>query len=446
MKLAIISDAHLLQTYTKVFDPIEDFINVVEKIKEQNPDAILFAGDMFDKRKTRTTPVLHPEGEQTLTDVRRVLDDADFPIYAIRGNHEDSRVLDGLDQAVDNFHYVRDGWVTVDDVPIYCLDTRYERAYSRENLEDDVERIFSEFEEREDKGGSILLCHETFIPGKREFPPDLRTQLASEFDLVLNGHLHSYDPNATDDENIVFLPALLPSKLRLGDYWQEKYEWTTGGAEFESDSRESPFGYVAVDDDLTPSFSAVEPALKIVELVIDATELSQGEVRSRFHTILESISERNDKDRLAVVPRVTGKARFAVSLLRNIPDQYQDLLIDDIADDTEGTKTEFSPGEQVDWPLLTVDGLKRRINESVDEIVSNLSDEGVEVDKGKLQKATSELLEDDVLEKGSGERVGDYMRSSLEKFASTLQNEGILEPTPKDFNKYLRENLDEVSY
>ncbi len=446
MKIAVISDAHLLQTYTEVFDPIQDFLNVMKEIKEQNPDAILFSGDIFDKRKTRTAPVLHPEGEQTLTDIRRVLSEVDFPVYAIRGNHEDPRVLKGLEQAVEDFYYVCDEWISIDNISIYCLETRYEKAYNRENLEEDVEQILSNLEDQNDKDISILLCHETFIPGKREFPSDLRSQLSSEFDLVLNGHLHSFNPDATDGGNIVFLPALLPSKLQLGDYWQEKYEWTAESSKFKNYDRESPFGYVFINDDLSPEFLPIEPSIRIVQLTIDVSDLSQGKVRSRFHTILERISERDDKDRLAIVPLVTGEAQFAISLLRDIPDQYQDLIIDDIVDETKGGKTGFSSGEQVDWPLLTVDGLKRRITESIDEIASDLSDEGIEVNEDKLQSATSELLDEEVLERGSGEKVSDYMRNSLKKFVSILKNEDILESTPEDFDKYLKENLDEVTY
>ncbi|KXA99624.1 hypothetical protein AKJ40_02705 [candidate division MSBL1 archaeon SCGC-AAA259M10] len=144
MELAIISDAHLLQTYTQVFNPIDDFIKVLKEIDSRDPEAIVFAGDMFDKRKTTTAPVLHPEGEQIMTDIRNFLTGIGSPIYAIRGNHEDARVLRGLDQTVETFHYICDDWVPVDNVSIYCLETRYEKAYSRKNLEESLDQVFSE--------------------------------------------------------------------------------------------------------------------------------------------------------------------------------------------------------------------------------------------------------------------------------------------------------------
>ena len=49
MRFAIVSDAHLFQSFMKNYDPLHDFKAVLQKIKEENtPDALLIAGDMFD--------------------------------------------------------------------------------------------------------------------------------------------------------------------------------------------------------------------------------------------------------------------------------------------------------------------------------------------------------------------------------------------------------------
>jgi len=128
-KFVIISDAHLLQSYMKTYDPILDFKEVFQKIVKLSPDFILIAGDMFDKRKTETSDVRHPEGEAAMMRIREIFDNIKIPIYAICGNHEDERVLRGLQQTVKNFHYSGDKWERLGGTDVYLMNTRYEAEY-----------------------------------------------------------------------------------------------------------------------------------------------------------------------------------------------------------------------------------------------------------------------------------------------------------------------------
>lgn len=113
-KFVVMGDAHLLQSYIGAYDPIRDFENVFQKITKLSPDFILIAGDMFDKRKTETSDVRHPEGEAAMMKIREIFDNIEVPIYAICGNHEDERVLQGLQQTVKDFHYLGDSWESLE--------------------------------------------------------------------------------------------------------------------------------------------------------------------------------------------------------------------------------------------------------------------------------------------------------------------------------------------
>ena len=110
MRLAIIGDGHLFQSFMSSYDPLNDLKIVLEKVKSENPDALLMAGDMFDVKKTPGTFLRHYEGEGLTITVRQILRNFGLPIFSIRGNHEKEEVLRGLTQTVENFHYKNNEW------------------------------------------------------------------------------------------------------------------------------------------------------------------------------------------------------------------------------------------------------------------------------------------------------------------------------------------------
>lgn len=52
LKLAVVSDGHLFQTFIEKYDSIVDFEKVLNEIAKNKPDVLLFAGDFFDARKS----------------------------------------------------------------------------------------------------------------------------------------------------------------------------------------------------------------------------------------------------------------------------------------------------------------------------------------------------------------------------------------------------------
>ena len=58
------------------------------EIRKHKPGLLLIAGDIFDYRKTLRTYVRRYEGEGYTMEIRKLLQDFDKPIYAVRENHE----------------------------------------------------------------------------------------------------------------------------------------------------------------------------------------------------------------------------------------------------------------------------------------------------------------------------------------------------------------------
>ncbi|MEM2463606.1 MAG: metallophosphoesterase, partial [Candidatus Bathyarchaeia archaeon] len=196
MKLAIVADGHLFQTFIKNYDPISDFKAVLEKIKrEDNPDVLLMVGDMFDFKKTPTTYLRHFEGEGLTIPLRQILKDFTVPVFALRGNHEKEEVLLGLNQTVENFHYVKNDWKTFEDVAVYFMDSHFEGDfYEPEVVSQIFEKITAIVET--DKRAKILMCHETFAPFENCLPKRVIEELKKIFDWIIDGHMHLWCDSA----------------------------------------------------------------------------------------------------------------------------------------------------------------------------------------------------------------------------------------------------------
>lgn len=75
LKMVLFNDVHLGENYS-----LDDFQKIVNKINEQNPDIIIFAGDLIDDNKTFTE-------EEGTTKLLAELT-ANYGKYAVFGNHD----------------------------------------------------------------------------------------------------------------------------------------------------------------------------------------------------------------------------------------------------------------------------------------------------------------------------------------------------------------------
>ena len=446
-RFVIISDAHLLQSYMGAYDAISDFNNVMDQILKLSPDCILVAGDMFDKRKTETSDVRHPEGEEVMMKIREILEKARIPVYAIRGNHEDERILQGLQQTVSNFHYAPDKLEKIGNTCVYFIKTRYETGFYDENLLAlDVDNILEETSNKwkgEKPKYSILVCHEWITSEEDGYPNRLLTKLADQFTWVINGHMHFYAKGQLNNKNLVSLPSLLPSRLRIGVYWTEYYSWDAKSIRYVCKERASPFGFVELKIGEEPVFHRFDPSVQIINLEIDVTSLDLQKVRARLKQVLDEIDKRSDKDKLIVLPSITGSCSFSASLLEDICRAYETLNIQKLIDMT-GKVSPFAPKVTVKRPLLTVDQLKEEILRNYPELIKTLETLGISASISDIREICKTLNENPyILQKCSGP-VHQHLTNLFEAITKELENKKIVKDLPTDFIPFLTEQCRKV--
>jgi DNA repair exonuclease SbcCD nuclease subunit len=443
----IISDGHLLQSYMGSYDVISDFKKALNQALKLSPDAILIAGDMFDKRKTESSDVRHPEGEEAMMKIREIFENIKIPIYAIRGNHEDERILQGLQQTVPNFHYSGDKWEKIGITQIYFMNTRYEAEfYDEKILETDVNNILEDVNKRsrtQKTTNSILLCHEWITGEEGTYPKELLTKLLEKFTWVFDGHMHFYAKGHLNSKNLICLPSLLPSRLRIGKYWTEYYSWEAKSESYVCKEKASPFGFVELNVGEGPILHRFDPSVQIINLEIDVTGLDLQKVRARLKQVLDDIDKRPDKDKLIVLPSIIGSCSFSASLLEDICRAYETLNIQKLVD-MSGKISPFAPKVAVKRPLLTVDQLKEEILKNYPELIKALKKVGISPSVTDVREICKALNENPyVLQKCSGP-VHQHLTNLLETITKELESKKLVKNFPTDFISFLAEQCRKV--
>jgi hypothetical protein len=384
----------------KNYDPIGDLDVVLEKIKRDDaPDALLMAGDMFDFKKTTGVYLRHYEGEGLTITIRRVLDKFGLPIFSIRGNHEKEEVLRGLAQTVGNFKYVNKDWKILNDVAIYFMGTHFEGDFYEPEV---VSQIIQHITLNPDveKKTKILLCHETFSPLPNCLPSQAIEEVKKSFDWILNGHMHFWSDSGYGLKGVVSLPAGLPSRVIWGKYWTEQYYWQHDSKEPKFITRDSPFGYAILDTDRQSiELRQFTPSRKIVEVSIDATSLTLGDVIKHFRAVLDNIRTRKDKDSLIVLPEVHGDASFVTTFLRDVLKDYADLNVEELRINTTA-KIITASGKIVTPPLLTPEQVFEELEHELPEISKKLSSElQMDIGLARLKKMLNDIRTNELLDK-----------------------------------------------
>jgi predicted phosphodiesterase len=296
MRLVFVSDAHVFQSPTANYNPLPDLKRALEKVVELEPDLVIFAGDMFDYKHSLLSFVKWFEGEDVMLSIRPILRKLGR-VCAIRGNHEREEILRGIAQTVENFDYMMDRSLELDGMQIWFVDTRYELG--PEEGRKAIERVCEEA--RRYGKGKILVIHENV--GQMESPiPDETLKLASTtFDFVFNGHCHVFTTYRW--KNFYLLPSLLPSRLRWGSYWLERYTWRAEDETPLVKQRDSPYGFVILEGDVV-RFVPFTPSKKIVEVSIGVDNLGLEEIKKRFEKVLSGLEE------AIVLPEIHGVIRF----------------------------------------------------------------------------------------------------------------------------------------
>lgn len=170
LKIAFISDIH----YNHFMDK-ERLERMIAKINDNQPDMILFAGDLFDEPSTY--PVSE-EVEQELIDLLKSLH-ADLGKFAVLGEQDhDPAVIDRIEQLLfdADFELLNNEHILIsneDSTPIHLIGI--------DSMVGGTPNIEQAFENVDTNAFTIVLTH----------APDLVSELPlSGIDLVLAGHSH----------------------------------------------------------------------------------------------------------------------------------------------------------------------------------------------------------------------------------------------------------------
>jgi len=402
MKIAVISDAHLFQTFADNYDSVRDFERAIEEIRTRiSPDMLFLAGDMFDYKKTETIYVRHYEGESHMIKIREIVRKFGKPVYAIRGNHDKEEILTGLEQTVENFHYVKNEAQSFGDFSVCFMDSFYETGGYTTDVVQVVENFLKEViaKMKRWKNTLVLLCHETFAPYKNAMPDSIIKFLKKNFDLVLAGHMHLWDSKAYDSDGMICLPSLLPSKIIKGKYSTGRYEWASKDSGFKMEMIDSPFGYAVLDTESKKAeFYEFTPSKKIVEVSLDITDLSLEEARKRLRTIFTEIDGRDDRKDLIILPQLKGEISFFPLYVENVKEDFPELYIDSIRYEETILKSILRP-QVVSAPTLTVEQLHEKMKNEIPNLIEEIKRKGVGIDESALSAILKQLLDEELIDK-----------------------------------------------
>jgi len=320
------------------------------------------------------------------------------------------------------------------------MNTRYETGwYSTDALKQISKKLSLESKKRSNKK-TLLICHETFAQIEDAVPKEIVKSLKQSFHWILNGHMHYYDEEIYGLKNVVSLPSLLPSRLAIGKYWNEQYDWHSKGNEAAFTRRNSPFGYVILDTDSDkPELHGFNPSKKIVEIRVDVTDLNLQTTRERIRSLLQHIDSRSDKNDLIVMPEVYGQIIFSTYFLKDIPNEYPDLHIEVIRNDKTQPKSIIIAGRAVAPPILTLESLVKEIENLSSAIVAKIHAKApIDIDEKTVRILVQHLTKPEFVQSPPN-RLSPRLKALFDEALGILvQNAGVKEP------EGFRDNLSEL--
>lgn len=194
-----VSDTHLgnrqYGSEVRKDDMAEAFDQAIEIAVDENVDAVIHTGDLFDSR----TPSL-PEVTRCIQTLRK-LEEADVPFYGIVGNHDrkmDEQWLDLIHETGTAERLSREPTMIGGDVAIYGIDSVTKPSWHSKEFT---------LEPPEDSDAFTLLCmHQLLappVPGSEDFMADHSTEevldrVGIDLDALALGDYHKPEEDVVD--------------------------------------------------------------------------------------------------------------------------------------------------------------------------------------------------------------------------------------------------------
>ena len=186
-RMAIISDIHYT---TDINHKILD--NIIKEINKNNPDYILILGDIIDSSDLKELDGLRDFLEE-LASIK--------PTIAITGNHDEksgyrhhwhyekNNELIKLLKSIDNFYYLNDSSVTINNIKFYGFNLPYNYYDKDEPYELFEENIKDLKPDLNNKNYNVTLIHSPI--NIYPFLNKNKDHNLQESDLILSGHMHN---------------------------------------------------------------------------------------------------------------------------------------------------------------------------------------------------------------------------------------------------------------
>ena len=260
-----VSDTHLgnrqYGSDVRKDDMAEAFDQAIEVAVDENVDAVIHTGDLFDSR----TPSL-PEVTRCIQTLRK-LDEVDIPFYGIVGNHDrkmDEQWLDLIRETGTAQRLSREPTMVGGDVAVYGIDSVTKPSWHSKDFT---------LEPPEDPDAFTLLCmHQLLappIPGSEDFMADHSTEevvdrVGIDLDALALGDYHKPEEDVVDDVPV----------------------WYAGSTERCSLTEEEPrsVSLLEIEDG---SIRRQKRELDTREFAPISIEFSEGDAHSRLNQVLD---------------------------------------------------------------------------------------------------------------------------------------------------------------
>ncbi|MBB6647860.1 DNA repair exonuclease [Halobellus ruber] len=248
-------------------DMAEAFDRAIDVAVDENVDAVIHTGDLFDSR----TPSL-PEVTRCIQTLRK-LEEADIPFYGIVGNHDskmDEQWLDLIHETGTAERLSREPTIVGGDVAVYGIDSVTKPSWHSKDFT---------LEPPEDSDAFTLLCmHQLLappIPGSEEFIADhsaeeVLDRVGIDLDALALGDYHKPEEDVVNDVPV----------------------WYAGSTERCSLTEEEPrsVSLLEVEDG---SIRRRKRELDTREFAPISIEFSEGDAHSRLNDVLDQYDLKN---------------------------------------------------------------------------------------------------------------------------------------------------------
>lgn len=319
MKIGFISDLHLGYGENEIY---EDCFKIAEKILlelVESCDIIFIVGDLFDEKDPNNETILKTiqifkkikkKDKKLKFKINEKVFEENIPIiFAIHGNHDrkfkDETSIYRIFNELNFFHYITLGKIVLEDekVCMYAMSNvpeKYAKNFLFDKLNPKAEKNFF----------NILVLHQNIFPyvySNREESTLSINDLPKDFDLIVDGHIHSRDVKKFDNFTLLILGSPIITQMR-----EEEIDLKRG------------YNIVEIKENkkFEIFFREVELPRKYCILKFEAENLQEKLIDEKIEEIIK-----NSKEKPVIKIKLFGKKDLEERIIKNLLLKFKDRAI-----------------------------------------------------------------------------------------------------------------------